>query len=322
MKRPVLSATILVFVAVSGLRAEQHAMATKHFVIEYPEDAVEKARLVADALEDALPTLAGGLDVTLDQPLRVRLFRTRKEMYEAVGGEPKVLVMGLADPERNQILVGLFGNESLRQTAQHELAHIILHRRFGQMHPSEQPRWLHEGFAQLASQELSPGQRQVLGDAVVGRRLLDIDGLEAAFAGTSEEVALAYAEAFTLVSYLHGLRPDGGLAELAGNLEQTGDLDRALIRTYGFDRAHIERQWLRSVRDEHLASGLPISIELSIFAIMAALFLITLVVVNRRRAAIRQRLREQEIARMVSHPSRGLVHTSRLDDVRRRREER
>jgi len=322
VKRLALLLPVLLFTAASGLRAEQHAMSTEHFIIEYPPDAVEKARLVADALEDALPTLAGSMDVTLDEQVRVRLFRTRKQMYEAIGGEPRAFVMGLADGEGNQILLGLFGTESLRQTAQHELAHIILHHRFGQMHPADQPRWLHEGFAQLASQELSPGQRQVLGEAVRGKQLLDIDAMELAFGGTSQEVALAYAQAFTLASYLHGLRPDGGLAELARTIEQTGDPDRAFIRTYGLTREQIEQQWLREVRDVHLGSGMPLSVELAIFAGMAVVFLITLVSVNRRRAAIRQRLQQEEIARLLSHSFSGSARASLLDDVRRQREER
>ena len=322
VRRPALLLPLLLLASASGPRAEQHAMSTEHFVIEYPPDEIEKARLVADALEDALPTLAGSMDVTLKQQVRVRLFRTRRQMYEAIGGEPRAFVMGLADGAGNQILLGLFGTESLRQTAQHELAHIILHHRFGQMHPADQPRWLHEGFAQLASQELSPGQRQILGEAVRGDRLLDIEAMELAFNGASEEVALAYAQAFTLVSYLHGLRPDGGLAELARTLEQTGDLERAFIRTYGLTRQQIEQQWLREVRDVHLGSGMPLSVELGIFAAMAVVFLITLVSVNRRRAAIRQRLQDEEMARLLSHSFSGSARASLLDDVRRQREER
>ncbi len=322
VKRLALVLPVLMLACASALRAEQHAMSTEHFIIQYPPDAIEKARLVADALEDALPTLAGSMDVTMNQQVRVRLFRTRKQMYEAIGGEPRAFVMGLADGAGNQILLGLFGTESLRQTAQHELAHIVLHHRFGQMHPVDQPRWLHEGFAQLASQELSPGQRQVLGDAVRGDRLLDIDAMELAFKGNSEEVALAYAQAFTLVSYLHGLRPDGGLAELAKSLEQTGDLERAFIRTYGLSRQQIEQQWLREVRDAHLVSGMPLSAEIAIFAAMAVLFLLTLVIVNRRRAVIRRRLQEEEMARLLSHSFDSSARASLLDDVRRHREER
>jgi hypothetical protein len=247
-------------------------------------------------------------------------------MYEALGSEPNNLVMGLAMGSRNEILLGIFGKESLKRTAAHELAHIILHHRFGDMHPADQPRWLHEGYAQLASQDLTANQRRVLGEAAIADELLDIDALDGAFGGDAQDVALAYAEAFELVSYLHGLRPDGGLAELVDNFEQTGDLDRAFIRTYSMDRAQIEAEWMERMRSEHLSAGLPLSIEIVIFGAMAVVFLITLVIVNRRRAAIRERLREQEIARALAHSDVGRLpidsSRDRADDGARPGEER
>ncbi len=321
--RSALPTSVMLVLLVGAIAwSGEHRLKTEHFLIEYPDGALEKALQVGRDLESALPTLAGSMDVTLREPVRVRLFWTRLEMYDAIGGEPRPYVMGLADGSRNQILLGLFGTESLRQTAEHELAHIVLHHRFGDMHPADQPRWLHEGFAQLATQELTVAQRQVLGEAAVSNTLLDIDQMEQAFSGKAAEVALAYAQAHTLVAYLHELRPQGGLAELAKNLEQTGNLDRAFIRTYGMSRQEIEDQWLRAARSEHLAAGIPMSVELTIFAAMALLFIVTMVSVNRRRAAIRERLREQEIARALAHSPFGTTRRARADRSRRQGEER
>lgn len=292
-------AVLLVAVGIApGLAgAEEFALQTDHFRLRYPAGKIDKARVAGAAGEIAAGTLSRALDVELDGYVTVRLFATRTDMFAALGEKPRLYVMGLAVPERNEILLGITGDESLKRTMVHELAHIMLFRRFGEVEPHDQPRWLHEGVAQFAAGELTPGQREVLGKAVVSGKLLDLQGMEAAFGGASGEQGLAYAEAFVLVDYLHAQKPSGGIAELVENIEKTGDLGRAFVRTYGMTQAEIEDGWTRTMRSEFVSAALPVSTEMAILGVMGLLFIIVVVVVGRRRAAIRARLQEEEMLR-------------------------
>jgi hypothetical protein len=271
-----------------------HWLQTDNFMVNYPQDHYAIASAVAQASEMAIGDLCAALDMEFGEPVTIRLFKTRTEMFAALGEAPRPFVMGLALPERSLILVGIVGEDEMLRTVTHELAHIVLHRKFGTAHPADQPRWLHEGFAQLASAKLAPDQAALLGQAAVANTLLDIEQMEQAFSGTSEEAALAYAQAFTLVRYLHEMKHRGGIADLVTDLSSTGDLDRAFVRTYGLTRQQIEGEWLAQIRGEYLVAGMPLSTELLIGSIMGSLFLIGVIVQVRRRKAIRRRMEEEE----------------------------
>ncbi len=295
MRRRLVWVGLMLLVAAGALAGPvEYAMQTEHFRILYPEGQYEKAEVVAQAAEAAIDPLCGALDIEFGEMVEIRLFTSRTEMFATFGAEPRPYVMGLALPKRSQILLGVVGDDPLARTTTHELAHIMLYRKFGSEMPADQPRWLHEGVAQIASAKLSTDQGRVLGRAAVGDELMDIEQMELAFAGTSEQVALAYAQAYTLVQYLHHLRPEGGIAALVSNLSTTGDLDRAFIRTYGRTKAEIEATWLAQTRTQYLSAGIPLSGEFLIFGAMAVLFIVAVVIQSRRRAAIRLRLQEEE----------------------------
>ncbi len=298
MKRVVICVWAVVVVSAAVMAGEHgpgvHFMQTEHFRLSYPSGYRGKASLVARVAESALVVLTGSLDVELEDDVEIHLFETRTAMFAWLGREPQAYVMGLAVPGRNAILLGIVKDEPLARTTAHELAHIVLFEKFGSMHPAEQPRWLHEGLAQLAAGELTADQRSLLGQASVGNELMGIAEMELGFGGDHKQTGLAYAQSFTLVEYLQELRPQGGIAALVANLEDTGDLNRAMIRTYKKTQAQIEAQWLSRIRAEYLKAGLPLSADLMVWAGMGVLFIIAIIVQCRRRAAIRKRLAEEE----------------------------
>ncbi|MFO7947584.1 MAG: peptidase MA family metallohydrolase [Armatimonadota bacterium] len=288
----IIAALLCVVSCVYG--SDRYSLQTDHFRLYYPPQRTEKAEVVANALEGALDPLSHAMDVELQGRVRVELFETRTAMFEAANLKIKPGVMGLALPSRNTILLGIVADTPLERTAVHELAHLVLYEKFGRDGIVSQPRWLHEGFAQLGAGELTASQRTILGDAAVGGQLMRLDELEEAFSGDSAEVGLAYAQSFTLVQYLNGLRPRGGLAQFVENLSLTGNQDRAFIRTYGKTRAEIEEEWLKQIRSRYLEAGLPHWTEAAIFGSMVLVFIVALIVQNRRRTAIRERLAEEE----------------------------
>lgn len=289
-----LAIGVCLLVAGNASADDTYALQTDHFRLYYPAGRTDKADVVAEAAEQALDPLSHSMDVEINDRIRIELFNTRTAMFESAGLKIRPGVMGLALTGQNRILLGIVDDTSLARTTVHELAHIILHRKFGEYGVHGQPRWLHEGFAQLGAGELTTAQQQALGEAAVAGELMTIDELEKAFHGDSEAVSLAYAQSFTLVRHLHELRPKGGLAEFVENLSETEDLNRAMIRTYGMTKATIEEKWLKGIRGEYISAGLEGWWNTAIFGGMAFIFVIVVIIQSRRRAAIRERMQEQE----------------------------
>ncbi len=139
----------------------------------------------------------------------------------------------------------------------------------------------------------------MLGQAVRERRLIRLADLEAAFRGNREQVALAYAQSYTLVRYLYELQPGGGLGDFLENLALTNDVNRALLRTYGKTAPELEAAWLQQVRDEYRGHGWDLVTESLIFGAMALLFVVVYLISLRRRREIRERLQEEDNLRRM-----------------------
>ena len=247
----------------------------------------------------ALPTLEGALDLDVGTSPSISLIVTRDndQFDRYVGEKMPPWVQGVALPGQ-RIVLRTLAPAVMRTTTAHELTHVLLDElcdRAG----ADPPRWLHEGLAKFAANDVTQGDREVLGQAVLEGRLLTIAQLEPAFAGQRDAVSLAYAQSYTFVTFLHDLRPDGGLAELVRNLGLTQDMSRALLRTYGLTKDQIEKQWLEGVSRDYLKHGLPFPGELLILLAMGALFLIVHLVNRHRRRRIRERLQEDDRLRRI-----------------------
>ena len=99
--------------------------------------------------------------------------------------------------------------------------------------------------------------------------------------------------------YLHELQPGGGLAQFLRDLGYTGDVDRALLRTYGKPAKVLESAWLQQVGGEYLKHGLGPFSDTWIFAVMAVIFVGVYFVHRRRARLIRERMQEDERLRRM-----------------------
>lgn len=170
---------------------------------------------------------------------------------DSVGlGRPEPWVAGVADAERGRIALRVDGPQQhlgrLRAVYRHEAAHVALAAATG----GNAPRWLHEGYAQLASgtwdwQEgwrlqflLLRGGHSMLSD--LDRRFRS--GLEP---------RTAYILSFTAVDALYALGGEPGLAALFEQLRRGRSFDAALRRVFGLTAEQFERRWRDRVLDRY-----------------------------------------------------------------------
>lgn len=215
-----------------------------------------------------------------------------------VPGAPEVepdWVAGIALPGRHILAVRAAGAGrvgTLEGTARHELAHLALARVTG----DRAPRWLQEGYAQLAAGDWDWGQAWRLRLALLRQGTEALSDLNARLRGGEEEARLAYLLSYTAVHRLLDMGGPAALASLFARLRSGDSMDAALRSVYGVTEAQFVRRWEKGVRDRY--GWLFLLSRASLFWI--AITLLLLLVVWRRRRYDRQRmerLRREEAER-------------------------
>jgi len=285
------------------------------------------ARAIA-ALLAAVGTAAGGSpaaaavpQLVFQAPAELRGVATRLENLEPEALEPAMRRTGLVDPGPPILVVlapesspaararppwfsgyangasgvvvlmpartGLYPDGSLVALLQHEVAHVLIARA---ARGGEVPRWFDEGLAMAASRETQLGDRTRVALAVLSDARLPLARIDRAFAGSSSEVASAYALARDVVRELlerHG--QDAGARILAGVArglrfkeafrEATGETLGTFERRYWDDRTFWDR-WVPILTSSALLWG-----GISVLALAA---------IRRRRARDRERMARWE----------------------------
>lgn len=259
------------------------------------EDVAYEARRYA---ADALPMLAEALELPNNKTVTIDIARSREEFNDLVGERMPDWTLGVAFHHQLRVVLKPVRGPDLRRLVIHELTHVMLDRKLEKA-GTEAPRWVHEGLAQWMEGDMTAAQKDVLGQASVEGRLLRLGELSAAFDGKRERVDLAYAQSVTLIRYIQDHGPPGALGKFVQYLAQTGDENLALRRAMAQDVATVEKHWLMETRKQYLSRGVPLSVEVAIFAVMALIFLVAVVVRMRIAREIRERMQEEERLRQL-----------------------
>lgn len=142
----------------------------------------------------------------------------------------------------------VYGYEWL-DTLAHEYIHYLLTRMSG----NRVPLWLHEGLAKYfeglwkpgTRPRLSPVAEHLLAEGVREKRLIPLEKLHPSIAKlpSQDDAALAFAQVFTLVDWLHRKHGAEGLRTLLVRLTGGEELDVALRAVYGASFEGLERAW-------------------------------------------------------------------------------
>ena len=281
----------------------RHIVGTDHLRVLYWPRSEELAELAAASGDEALVRLRGMLDAEPPERIDVYIVRSQAEFDELTGGENDPWIIGRALPSELRVVVKPMGPQRLPPLLAHELAHVMLDVAVGAAAWSL-PRWVHEGVAQYAAGDFSVEDQRVIARASLAGELLTIDELDGAFARDREQVALAYAQSYTLVAYLADLEPAKGIRPLLEQLAKGRDVRQALGLAFGLPVPQMEEQWLEGVRTAYLHTLSPPTSETIVGALFVIALVIALVLVRRRSARIRRRMSEQERLRKLLEGAR------------------
>jgi tetratricopeptide (TPR) repeat protein len=146
------------------------------------------------------------------------------------------------------------------------LAHEYLHLAIAEMSQDTVPVWLQEGLARFeqtrwrlpaAGAALSAGEKLLLTTAVRAGRLISLDEMHPSLAKlpSQEAAALAYAQVFTLVSWLHGKVGYKGLRDMVLRQRDGASAGRAVAEIMGKGFVQVEQEWKVWLRTIEASGG-------------------------------------------------------------------
>jgi tetratricopeptide (TPR) repeat protein len=126
------------------------------------------------------------------------------------------------------------------------------------------PIWLHEGLAKFEERRwrgpsgggLSPSMEHLLAQALSKRRFITFEQMSPSMAKlpSQEDTALAFAEVYSFVEYLHSKVGWPGLQKLLGELAHGSSDSRAIAAVYRGSFSEFDRAWKSWLRGRKLRS--------------------------------------------------------------------
>lgn len=240
-----------------------------HFVIRYRRGRDEiLVPYAAEALEKAWAALGEDFAGIADAEAARPAGPVRVEIYEDITDLARVSTLTIKEIETsgtialckwNRLMIvsprALLRGYPWIDTLTHEYTHYIVTR----VARGTVPIWLHEGLAKFEERRwrgpsgggLTPTLESLLAGALAKKRFITFEQMSPSMAKlpSQEDTALAFAEVYSVVEYLHSKLGWAGLRRLLSELAHGNGDKGALAAVYGgpfveFDRAW--KSWLRS----------------------------------------------------------------------------
>jgi tetratricopeptide (TPR) repeat protein len=240
---------------------------SEHFIFRYaPGKDALLVPYAAEALEKARVTIGEDLGYRPPDGAKVRV-----ELYPEVAAlaqvstltEREIKASGtIALCKFNRLMIvsprALQRGYPWLDTLVHEYTHLVVSR----ASRNTVPIWLHEGIAKFQERRwragpgggLSTSMEHLLAQALKKNALISFAAMHPSMAKlpTQEAAALAFAEVYTMVDYLHTQKGYDGLRRLIAGMAAGETVERAIRDATGISFEELQRGWRRHLRDLNL----------------------------------------------------------------------
>jgi tetratricopeptide (TPR) repeat protein len=227
-----------------------------HFIILHapgPDAAI--AGLAGEVLDSAWEAIGEDLGIKPADPIRVELLGSPTDLAKLSPlTEQDIETTGtIALSKYNKLMVvspraTIFGYPWM-DTLAHEYTHLLVAR----LSNDSVPVWLQEGLARFEQTrwrttpevKLSATEQSLLGAALKKGRLISFDEMHPSMAKlpSQEAAALAYAEVYTLVGWLHGKVGYKGIRDAITAQKDGKSARRAVAETLAMSWSAVEKAW-------------------------------------------------------------------------------
>jgi hypothetical protein len=233
------SLTIVAFAAFAVVSVGPLWGAVPEIVVQAPAEFINQARFLESVAPKALETPMRV--VGLSDPGPPILVFLEAESSPNVRHLPP-WVAGFAQGERGVVVliparVPRYPNRSLEALLQHEVTHVLAFRATG---GRDLPRWFDEGVATAASRDRDFEDRARVGVSLLVDGGTTLANIDAAFAGGSGSVAVAYALAGDFVGDLERRHGTGTIAAILAASARGASFEDAFAEVVGEPLARVE----------------------------------------------------------------------------------
>ncbi len=250
---------------------EQHSPGG-HFIIRYaPGKDALLAPYAGEALEKAFTALVADFSGIGEGEMAEPKEPVRVEIYGEIADLSRVSTLTLKEIETsgtialckwNRLMIvsprALVRGYPWLDTLTHEYTHFIISR----VSRNTVPIWLHEGLAKFEERRwrgpsgggLTPTMEHLLSSALQKKRFITFEQMYPSMAKlpSQEDTALAFAEVYTVVEYLHGKAGWPGIRKLIGEMSGGAGDARAVAATLGMPYPEFDRAWKSWLRGRTL----------------------------------------------------------------------
>ena len=243
-----------------------------HFILRYRRGRDELLLPYAgEALEKAYAALGEDFSGIADEEAARPKQPVRVEIYEDIADLARVSTLTIKEIETsgtialckwNRLMIvsprALLRGYLWLDTLTHEYTHYIVNR----VSHGTAPIWLHEGLAKFEERRwrgppgggLTPTLEHFLATALAKHRFITFEQMSPSMAKlpSQEDTALAFAEVYSVVEYLHGKVGWPGLRQLLVELSKGGGDLRALGTVYGGTYPQFDKAWKTWLRGRKL----------------------------------------------------------------------
>lgn len=228
-----------------------------HFYLHYQPVDERAAALLAERAESVYARIAGEVGYAPPRRIVVYLcpdadcFRQRQPSPEKL---PEWAV-GAAYPGLSRIVMRSALTRKEGQTLNpldvftHEVAHIVLEQALAAQGGA--PRWLSEGFAMYHAKEWTLHGQRAIEEATLRQHFLPLEMLMTSFPADEDAARLAYAQSFSLVSFLLNEYGQRIFQNFIQQLREGNDVNAALRHAAGVSLPRLEAEWQRSLRSRY-----------------------------------------------------------------------
>ncbi len=238
-----------------------------HFLVQYAPGVDEViAELAAEVLEKAYTEIGADFDYFPKEKVRLEILAAPAELAKvSTLTEKDIQTTGtIALCKYGKLMVvsprATYFGYPWMDTLVHEYVHYVVSR----ASHDRVPVWLHEGLAKFEqtrwrrgpSAKLIPTDESLLATAVRSARLISFDDMHPSMAKlpSQEAAALAFAEVFSMVGYVHAAVGYGGIRDAISRIRDGKTARRAVAEVMDTRWSKLERTWKRDLSRKNLKS--------------------------------------------------------------------
>jgi hypothetical protein len=237
---------------VEDTRFKWQVLSEPRFALYWYGGDMAFGKVIFERAVSAMDALQRDTGVTVERQLQIFLYDKRADFLGALEPVVSDWVGGRAYTDHGITLIHVSAsNLSFGLVATpHELTHLIIHRKLGDIGRTGFPRWLDEGLAmyyEFVPPKLDLEYETLLKRAIQNDTLLPLRTLSGNFATDARQAALSYAQSFSVVDFIYRRYGKDKMTQMLLEFKKGKAFDEVFLQVLGVDTEGLEAAWRQDI---------------------------------------------------------------------------